>query len=99
MPWRMRRCTGFSPSRTSGSARLRDRRQRVGEVALFQRLAEVDRLDRAAGRGNQVFAHGTGLAPNPSRHNAGGAVVKLSGYRHRSVRPPRAAWGDTGGWA
>jgi hypothetical protein len=35
----MRRWTGFSPSRTSGSA-VHDGRQRIGEVALFQRLSD-----------------------------------------------------------
>ena len=42
-----------------GQRAVHDRRERVGEVALLERLAKVDRLDRA--RRNQLFSHEAGI--------------------------------------
>ena len=51
---RIRRCTGFRPSRTSGSARPHDDRHRVVEVGALDLLLELDGLDAT---GEQVLAH------------------------------------------
>jgi hypothetical protein len=37
---------------------IHDRGEGVGEIALFQRLAQSDLLDLAFFRGNQSFSHG-----------------------------------------
>ena len=48
-----------------GQRAVHDRRQRIGEIALFQRLLQIDRLDvvtAAGSRRHKAFSHGVGLA-------------------------------------
>ena len=45
-----------------GQRAVHDGRQRVRQVALFQRVLEVDRLDAAGAGQNRFFGHGNGLA-------------------------------------
>ncbi len=45
-----------------GQRAVHDGRQRVGEVALFQRIPEVDRLDAVGAGQNRFVAHADGLA-------------------------------------
>ncbi len=62
---------------------VHDRRQRIGQVALFQRLLQVDRLDvvtAAGSRRHKAFSHGAGLAEPVIR---GKSQVKCSGSSHR----------------
>ena len=47
----------LQPVADVGQRPVHDGRQRVGEIALLERLAQIDRLDGPAGR-NQVFSHG-----------------------------------------
>ena len=58
----------LQPVADVGQRAMHDCRQRVGEVTLFQRLAQVDRLDAA--RWNQILAHGgTGrITPAEAQH-------------------------------
>jgi hypothetical protein len=42
---------------------VHDGRERIGEVALLERVAQLDLLDVAALRGNQLLAHARGVAP------------------------------------
>ena len=58
MACRMRRWTGFSPSRASGSARCMMVDKRIGEVALFQRRLQIDvARPRPPDGGSTGFAH------------------------------------------
>ena len=45
-----------------GQRAVHDGRQRIGEVALLQRILEVDRLDAVGAGQNWFVAHGHGLA-------------------------------------
>jgi hypothetical protein len=53
---------GLQPVADIGQRPLRDRRERVSEIPLLQRLAEIDGLDVAATRRrNQMFGQGFGV--------------------------------------
>ena len=56
---------GLQPVAHIGQRAVHDGRQRIGEIALFERLFQVDRLDvitAAGGRRNKAFSHCAGLA-------------------------------------
>jgi hypothetical protein len=70
---------------------VHDRRERIGEVTLFQRFAEIDRLNGAASGRNQCFSHGSGLSPGVSaiQARAGSPPERLT----RAIRLARASGG------
>ena len=82
---------GLQPVAHIGQRAVHDRRQRIGEIALFERLFQVDRLDviAAAGGGrNKAFSHCAGLAePADSRQ------VPHGKCRSRRLHHPRGRRG------
>ena len=82
----MRRCTGFRPSRASGSARLHDHAHGVIEIGSFQLVFDRDGRDRiAALSGGAEFDVGI-VAQNrsseaPGRGAKTGAIPSISATR------------------
>ena len=79
---------------------VHDGRQRIGEIALFQRIAQRDLLDRTARRRrrNQLFAHGPLItaAKRPEQASPQFAAAparetgdESSGYKRRHTPSPR----------
>ena len=52
---------GLEPVAHVGQRAVHDGRERVSEVALFERLAQVDGLDRTSSGQNRFVAHGRQL--------------------------------------
>ena len=69
-----------------GQRAVHDRRQRIGEIALLERLLQVDRFDVIAAVGRrrqQALSHGSGLSEPLIRGKPRG---KAAGNRHRRNR-------------
>ncbi len=69
---------GLEPVARVGQRAVHDGRQRIGEIALLERLAQRDFLDAAGFRGNHFLVHGPDALSLLLRLNKGGTAATAS---------------------